>query len=112
MTTSNSEDELDNELKEFLKERNELFRNPTLEAAQAYWLRHELPQWNRPDVPLASVHKGRLQWLDATNAMLEESKAWLLANDYHVEMQGAPPLTPERRDADRVSLGKKPLGDS
>ena len=61
------------------------------------------------DVPLAAVHKARLQWLESTDAMLEESKKWLADHNYQPDHFTAPPLTPEKRDADRVLLGKKPL---
>lgn len=105
---SNNDDR--KELKKWLAERDKLFLNPTLEAAQQYWIRHNFPPWAKPDVPLAMVHKGRLQWLDATDEMLAESIAWLEANGYKTTMKGAPPLTPERRDADRATLGKPPLG--
>jgi hypothetical protein len=50
-----------------------------------------------------------LQWLDATNEMLEESIRWLTEHGYKTSWQGAPPLTPEQRDADRKMLGKPPL---
>jgi hypothetical protein len=100
------------ELQVYIEERNKLFRNPSLEAAQAYWIRYEMPPWKKPDVPLAAVHKARLQWLDATDAMLAESIAWLEANGYKINHFDAPPLTPERRDADRVMLGKKPLNEN
>lgn len=100
------------QLKEFLAERNAVFRNPTLELATAFWERQGLPTPSDKKVPLASVHKARLQWLGATNYQIKESLSWLKRNGYGSEMHGAPPLTPERRDADRVSLGKKPLGDS
>jgi hypothetical protein len=100
------------ELKMFLKERDELFRNPTLEAAQAWWRRHRYSTPFREDVPLATVHKARLQWLDATDAMLAESVKWLENNGYKSSHFDAPPLTPETRDAQRVMLGKKPLGGS
>jgi hypothetical protein len=64
----------------------------------------------RPDVPLATVHKGRLQWLDATDAMLAESAAWLDAHGYNVEgLRGMPPLTPAERDRQRAFQGKPPL---
>jgi hypothetical protein len=100
------------ELNEFLEDRNHLLRNPTLEAAQNYWLRNNLGQWARPDVPLAAAHKARLQWLESTDEMLAESIKWLEDNDYKIEWFDAPPLTPEKRDADRITLGKKPLGKS
>jgi hypothetical protein len=97
------------ELEAFLKRRDALLRNPTAEAALDFappppggWLDREFG-------PLAAVHKARLQWLDATDEMLAESLAWLKEHGYNVEWQGAPPLTPERRDAERESLGKPPL---
>ena len=96
------------ELSEFLTRRNALLRNPTVEKA-----REMLPTppggWLDPLGPLAATHKARLQWLDATDEMLAESKAWLEAHNYELTLQGAPPLTPERRDADREALGMEPL---
>jgi hypothetical protein len=53
-------------------------------------------------VPLIAMHKARLQWLGATDAMLAESMEWLIARGYETTMQGAPPLTPQRRDAARA----------
>jgi hypothetical protein len=103
---------MDEELKKLLAERNALFHNPTLEAAKAHWTKMEFPLPVRDDVPLAMVHKARLQWLDATDAMLAESVKWLEDNGYKSTHFDAPPLTPETRDAQRVELGKKPLGGS
>jgi hypothetical protein len=100
---------MDKELRTMLAERDALFRNPTLEAAQAFWLKSNFETWKRPDVPLAATHKARLQWLDATDHMLAESIEWLKANGYELTMKGAPPLTPEQRDAERRFLGKPPL---
>lgn len=100
---------LDEELKAWLEKRDALLRNPTLETATAYWIENNLPTPERFDVPLAMVHKARLQWLDATDKMIAESMAWLMSHDYNTDMNGAPPLTPERRDADRISMGKPPL---
>ena len=102
---------VDKELKEFLAKRDELFRNPTLEGAKAFYEQGGLEiDWARPDVPLAALHKARLQWLDATDEMLEESKEWLRVHDYKPTHKGAPPLTPETRDRDRITIGKPPLG--
>jgi hypothetical protein len=98
------------EMKQFLETRDALFTNPNLADATAWWQHNLLPMPARFDVPLATVHKARLQWLDATDAMIAESMKWLIEHDYETTMNGAPPLTPERRDADRVSLGKPPLG--
>lgn len=107
--TTNPEGKLDEELKAWLEKRDALLCNPTLEVATAYWIENKFPTPERFDVPLAMVHKARLQWLDATDAMLAESIAWLTSHDYEPTTNGAPPLTPERRDADRISLGKPPL---
>jgi hypothetical protein len=93
-----------------LAERDALMRNPTHTSAFAYWIKRGFPEPVNPSVPLATVHKARLQWLDATDAMLRESQEWLLANGYEVTSQGMPPLTPEKRDAQRKELGKPPLG--
>jgi hypothetical protein len=100
---------MDSELIAWLDKRNALFRDPNIVDATKWWVSQGLPDPARPTVPLATVHKARLQWLDATDAMIAESMAWLEANGYETTMKGAPPLTPERRDADRISLGKEPL---
>lgn len=97
------------ELKVFLEKRDALFNNPTRAAATKYWYEQELPKPKTPDVPLAAVHKARLQWLDVTDAQIVESMAWLTEHGFATDMRGAPPLTPEKRDADRISLGRGPL---
>ena len=96
-------------LKDFKRERDALLNNPTLEGALAHWQKMGFPKPVQADVPLATVHKARLQWLDATDAQLAESVEWLKAHNYELTVQGVPPLTPERRDAERVSLGRPPL---
>jgi hypothetical protein len=98
------------EFQAYLAERDALFRNPNAADAAKWWARY-ITKATPVDssVPLAGVHKARLQWLDATDAMIAESKAWLEANAYQLDWKGAPPLTPEQRDADRISLGKEPL---
>jgi hypothetical protein len=101
----------DDNLKAFLAKRDALFRNPNIVDATKWWVSEGHPTPERPDVPLATVHKARLQWLDATDTMIAESMAWLQANDYGTDMNGAPPLTPDRRDADRAALGKPPVLD-
>lgn len=98
------------QLRAFLSERDKLMRNPTLEGALAYWKKQGYPQPVDLTVPLATVHKARLQWLDATDAMLRESQEWLLANGYLTTTKGLPSLTPETRDAERKERGMSPLG--
>jgi hypothetical protein len=99
----------DPELQLFIAERDRLFRNPDAVDALAWWHKHtaEAPSDHR--VPLAAVHKARLHWLDATDAMLAESKRWLEANGFDLTWQGIPPLNPEQRDSERALLGKPPL---
>ena len=63
-----------------------------------------------PTVPLATVHKARLQWLDATDDMLAESRAFLFDYGYG----GVPNIrayTSKTRDAARAKLGLAPLKD-
>ena len=97
------------ELKAFLAKRDALFRNPNIVDATKWWVSEGHPDPEHPTVPLATVHKARLQWLDATDEMIAESMAWLQANGYETTMKGAEPLTPTMRDAQRAAIGKKPL---
>ena len=101
----------DRQMEEWLKMRDELFRNPDPVKALEFWNKSspDTPPSN-PNVPLAAVHKARLQWLDATDRMIAESTAWLTAHNFKTEYKGAPPLTPKQRDADRKTLGKPPIG--
>jgi hypothetical protein len=100
---------MDAAVMKFLEARDALFYKPNLVDATAWWNKQGLPTPARFDVPLATVHKARLQWLDATDAMLAESVQWLTEHGYETTWQGAPPLTPEQRDADRKTIGKPPL---
>ena len=98
-----------NDIGVFKAKRDALFRNLTLEAATAHWNESGFPEPVHPLVPLAAMHKARLQWLDATDEMLAESKEWLKANDYGVTMKGARPLDPITRDFERMGRGQPPL---
>ena len=98
------------QLAAYLAERDALFRDPNPQAALAHWKKYGAPRPVAPSVPLAAIHKARLQWLDATDAMLQESREWLEAHAYETDLRGAPPLTPETRDAQRKALGRLPLG--
>ena len=97
------------ELADFLKLRDEVFNNPTIDSATALWNKQGFPPPVHFTVPLAAVHKARLQWLDATDMQIMESRHWLLDNGYEPTSRGISALTPERRDAERVAIGKKPL---
>jgi hypothetical protein len=97
----------------YLAKREALFRHPTLEGATALMEESgsgvDPAALERPDVPLAALHKARLQWLGATDAMLAESIGWLTTRGYQTSSRGAAPLTPERRDQQRAARGLPPL---
>jgi hypothetical protein len=93
----------------FIAKRDVVFLNPTLEGAKKLLEEQGLSDFVRDDVPLATCHKARLQWLDATDEMLTESIAWLKAHGYDATTENAPPLTPESRDKQRTAMGKEPL---
>jgi len=99
----------DEQVKAHLARRNALFRSLDADEALKYWYSMTSQPPLNADVPLAMVHKARLQWLDVTDEMITESLAWLREHDFYPDLKGAPPLTPERRDADRASLGMPPL---
>jgi hypothetical protein len=86
-----------------------LFLNPSDEAARAWWASEGYAPPAHPDVPLATVHKARLQWLDATDDMLSESRAFLFDHGY--EGINIRAYTSKTRDAARAKLGLPPLKD-
>jgi hypothetical protein len=102
-------------LVEFLRRRDALFREMTLDKATEFlqdrklFLGEEPEELIDPLTPLAAAHKARLQWLDATDAMLAESIEWLKEHGYENTTHGLAPMTPEDRDAQRAILGKPPL---
>src|SRR5271166_3189208 len=69
-------------LNEYLAAREALFRNPSDERARVWWTSEGYAPPMHPTVPLATVHKARLQWLDATDDMLAESRAFLFDYGY------------------------------
>jgi hypothetical protein len=100
-------------MKAYLAKRDALFLNPTSDGAYQLMLESagaDHINLARPDVPMAGLHRARLQWIDATDAMIEESMAWLKAHGYSTHFKGAaPPLTPKSRDAQRAARGLPPL---
>jgi hypothetical protein len=94
-------------LNEYLAAREALFRNPSDERARAWWTSEGYAPPTHPDVPLATIHKGRLQWLDATDDMLAESRAFLFDHGY--EGINIRAYTSKTRDATRAKLGLAPL---
>jgi hypothetical protein len=100
-------DEVKRQVDAFVALRDAVFHEPTLENAIKF--DRQFNHASSPETALAGVHKARLQWLDATDAMLAESIAWLEERGYETSWRGAPPLTPEARDRDRAQLGTPPL---
>jgi len=91
----------------YLAAREALFRNPSDKAARAWWTSEGYAPPAHPAVPLATVHKARLQWLDATDTMLAESRAFLFDHGYaglHIRA-----YTSRSRDAERAKRGLDPL---
>ena len=84
-----------------------LFRDPSDEEACAWWASEGYAPPAHPGVPLVTVHKTRLQWLDATDEMLAESRAFLFDHGYaglHIRA-----YTSRSRDAERAKRGLPPL---
>ena len=101
---------IDKDLAEHLAKRNALFRQPNNADVMAWWceaMGNVAPV--DPLVPMAGLHKSRLQWLEATDDMLAQSKLWLAENGFEASWRGVEPLTPAKRDADRATIGKPPL---
>ena len=78
-----------------------LFRNPNDEAARAWWTSEGHAPPAHPAVPLATIHKARLQWLDATDDMLAESRAFLFDHGY-----GAIPTSARTRQRPGTPRGR------
>ena len=92
----------------YLAAREALFRNLSDEAARAWWRSEGYAPPVHPGVPLATVHKARLQWLDATDDMLVESRAFLFDHGYGAGLNICA-YTSKSRDAERAKRGLPPL---
>ena len=101
---------MEQNLDAYLAAREALFRNPSDEAASAWWTSEGYAPPAHPTVPLATVHKTRLQWLDATDAMLAESREFLFDHGYEAGLN-IRAYTSKSRDAARTKLGLAPLKD-
>jgi hypothetical protein len=97
-------------LEAYLAAREALFRNPSAEAARAWWTSEGYSPPAHPTVPLATVHKARLQWLDVTDNMLTKSRAFLFDHGYEAGLNICA-YTSKSRDAVRAKLGLAPLKD-
>ena len=98
-------------LKEYLVAREAVLRNPSDEAARAWWASEGYAPPAHPTVPLATLHKVRLQWLDATDAMLADSRAFLFDHGYEAGFN-IRANTSRTRDAERAKRGLPPLKGS
>jgi hypothetical protein len=102
-----SADLMEQTLNGYLAALEALFCNPNDEAARAWWTSEGYAAPAHPVVPLATIHRARLQWLDATDDMLSESRAFLF--DYGYEGINIRAYTTKTRDAARAKLGLPPL---
>lgn len=99
----------DPELLEYLKQRDALLNNPTMEGALKLMPRPK-GGWVDPQFgPLAAVHKARLHWIDVTDKQIDESMKWLKEHNYSPKLSGIDPLTPETRNIERQARGLEPL---
>jgi hypothetical protein len=94
-------------LDEYLAALEALFHNPCDEAARAWWTSEGYAPPAHSAVPLTTVHKVRLQWLDATDDMLAESRSFMFDHGY--EGINIRAYTTKTRDAARAKLGLAPL---
>jgi|WetSurMetagenome_2_1015567.scaffolds.fasta_scaffold15328_6 hypothetical protein len=69
------------------RRRNAVLRNPTTADAMEFWDYATLGKPENPDVPLAGVHKARIQWVEATPLMIAESKLWLSNHGFKHEIE-------------------------
>ena len=97
-------------LDEYLAAREALFRNPSDAGARAWWTSEGYAPPTHPAVPLMTAHKARLQWLDATDDLLAESRAFLFDHGYEAGLN-IRAYTSKSRDATRAKLGLAPLKD-
>jgi hypothetical protein len=95
-------------LNDYLAAIEALFRNPSDEAARAWWTSEGYAPPAHPVVPLATIHRARLQWLDATDDMLAESRSFLFDHGYEARLN-IRAYTSRTRDAERAKRGLPPL---
>ena len=100
-------DLMEQTLNGYLAALEALFRNPNDEAARAWWSSEGYAPPSNPDVPMATIHRVRLQWLDATDDMLAESRAFLFDHGYYAGLNILA-YTSRTRDAARAKRGLPP----
>src|SRR5271166_1997027 len=100
-------DLMEQTLNSYLAALEALFCNPNDEAARAWWTSEGYAPPAHPVVPLATIHKVRLQWLAAKDDMLAESRAFQFDRGYKGLNIRA--HTSRKRDAERAKRGLPPL---
>jgi hypothetical protein len=70
------------EFRKWRRRRDALLESPTLAGALEFWDYKTLGKPERPDVPLAGIHKARLHWPKATPEQVAESRKWLADHGY------------------------------
>ncbi len=101
-------DLMEKTLNGYLAALEALFHNPSDEAARAWWTSEGYAPPFHPAVPLATIHRSRLQWLDATDDMLAESRSFLFDHGYDAGLN-IRAYTSRTRDAERAKRGLPPL---
>ncbi len=96
-------------LNAYLAALEAMFLNPSDEAARAWWTSEGYAPPFHPGVPLATIHRVRLQWLDATDDMLAESRAFLFDHGGYDAGPNLLAYTSRTRDAARAKRGLPPL---
>jgi hypothetical protein len=102
--------QMEQTLNGYLAALEAMFRNPSDEAARAWWASEGYAPPFHPGVPLATIHRVRLQWLDATDDMLAESRAFLFDHGGYDASSNLLAYTSRTRDAARAKRGLPPLG--
>ena len=86
-----------------------LLLNPNEEPARAWWMSEGYAPPLHPGVPLATIHRSRLHWLDATDDMLAESRSFLFDHGGYDAGPSISVYTSKTRDAARAKRGLPPL---
>ncbi len=102
-------DPMEQTLNGYLTALEALLENPSDEAAHAWWASEGYAPPVHPTVPLATIHRARLQWLDATDDMLAESRAFLFDHGCYDAGPNIRAYTSKTRDAARAKRGLPPL---
>lgn len=69
---------------DLVRERDEIFRNPTVEGGMKFWNYELLGEPISDNTVLAGIHKARLFWKDATPQMISESIDWLVEHKFNI----------------------------